>query len=98
SPSGLPPLLRRQTMSFRSKQNITKSNGFSLPPSRVLGHPHVELLEQSRLAGLAFGRENDSEPCPATDHPLVRLVHLFQREDFVHRPHSTEHAKRQRVL
>jgi hypothetical protein len=31
-------------MNIRSEQYITKSNGFSLPLSRMLGHPHIEVL------------------------------------------------------
>src|SRR5215475_3697647 len=44
SPLVLSPLLRLQTMNFRSEKHITKSNGFSLPLSRVLGHPHIVVL------------------------------------------------------
>ncbi len=31
-------------MNFRSQQYITKSNGFSLPLSRVWGHTHIVVL------------------------------------------------------
>jgi len=58
----------------------------------------VELPELGRLAGLVVGCENDSEPRPAAHHALVGLVYLLQREDFIHRAHSAEDAKRQRVL
>jgi len=37
-------------MIFRSKQHITKSNGFSLPLSRGFGHPHVEVLVSQWIA------------------------------------------------
>jgi len=62
------PLLRIQTMSFRSKQYITKSNGFSLPLSRVLGHPHIVVLRFDhaarrksylRLESLRHGPDDD---------------------------------------
>jgi hypothetical protein len=39
-------------MNFRSKKHITKSNGFSLPLSRALGHPHIEVLRFTYAATL----------------------------------------------
>jgi hypothetical protein len=45
-------------MNFRSKQYITKSNGFSLPLSRVWGHPHIEVLRFAYAAPLPH-LEND---------------------------------------
>ncbi len=47
---------------------------------------------------LVPGCENDSKPRPAAHHALVGLVHLFQRVDFIHRPHTTEHTEGQRIL
>ena len=54
-PSALSPLLRLHTMNFRSKQDITKSNGFSLPLSRVLGHPPIVVLRFTYAATSLVG-------------------------------------------
>jgi hypothetical protein len=45
-------------MNFRSEQYITKSNGFSLPLSGVLGHPHIVVLRFASAAPLPL-LEND---------------------------------------
>jgi hypothetical protein len=58
----------------------------------------VELPELGHPAGLAVGCENDPESRPTAHHALVGFVYLFQREYFIHRAHSAEDAKRQRIL
>src|SRR5262245_18479544 len=37
-------------MNLRSRQDITKSNGFSFPLSRVCRHPHIEVLRLAYAA------------------------------------------------
>src|SRR5215813_3679344 len=69
--SALSTLLRLQIMNFRSKQYITKSNGFSLPLSRMLGHPHFGYCGSlETLSGQAADRvispSNQKSECDST--------------------------------
>jgi len=47
---------------------------------------------------LVPGGEHDSKPRPSAHHALVGFRRTLQREDFIHRPHATEHTEGESVL
>ena len=47
---------------------------------------------------LAFHTENNAKPRFAAHHPLVRLGHTLQRENFIHRLHTGKRTELERIL